>query len=279
MATNNPRSAAFAVSKRALQHCRTSRTASSSPALQCARTFATTPAKAQNESSSKIDQLSRRVEDSERPDDLKSQRPRWSYTPEAMKAPFSPHITKKPSRSVWHVNSDPKKLDQMYVRFLGRDGDKLLPEEIKWLAVTHKSFDYGRRGFNDRLAFLGRQAVVLEVAQSILSAAPKPGAVVADEFNRQPFEHPALARLDNFNAQLPHDVVSREKIEQLAIDVGLDKVLRWKPRLPENLAGSGVQVVLNGAVHAIIGAISLQHGAEVAGKIVRERILSQLALQ
>ncbi|KAG7116514.1 54S ribosomal protein L15 like [Verticillium longisporum] len=179
-----------------------------------------------------------------------------------MKAPFSPHITKKPSRSVWHVNSDPKKLDQMYVRFLGRDGDKLLPEEIKWLAVTHKSFDYGRRGFNDRLAFLGRQAVVLEVAQSILSAPPSPAQ-----------------SLDNFNAQLPHDVVSREKIEQLAIDVGLDKVLRWKPRLPENLAGSGVQVVLNGAVHAIIGAISLQHGAEVAGKIVRERILSQLALQ
>lgn len=86
---------------------------------------------------------------------MKRERPRWSYTPEAMKAPFSPHITKNPARSVWQVNSDPKKLDQMYVRLLGRDGDKLLPEEIKWLAVTHKSFDYGRRGFNDRLAFLG----------------------------------------------------------------------------------------------------------------------------
>lgn len=38
---------------------------------------------------------------------------------------------------------------------LGEDGDKMLSEEVKWLAVTHKSFDQGRRGFNDRLAFIG----------------------------------------------------------------------------------------------------------------------------
>jgi large subunit ribosomal protein L15 len=31
----------------------------------------------------------------------------------------------------------------------------VLDEEAKWLAVTHKSFDHGRRGFNDRLAYLG----------------------------------------------------------------------------------------------------------------------------
>jgi large subunit ribosomal protein L15 len=43
----------------------------------------------------------------------------------------------------------------MYNRLLGRDGEKMLPEEIKWLAVTHKSFDYGRRGFNTKLAYFG----------------------------------------------------------------------------------------------------------------------------
>jgi hypothetical protein len=31
----------------------------------------------------------------------------------------------------------------------------VLSDEVKWLAVTHKSFDHGRRGFNDRLAYLG----------------------------------------------------------------------------------------------------------------------------
>lgn len=53
------------------------------------------------------------------------------------------------------VNEDPRKLDQAYIRMLGHGGDKILTEETKWLAVTHKSFDHGRRGFNDRLAFLG----------------------------------------------------------------------------------------------------------------------------
>jgi large subunit ribosomal protein L15 len=81
------------------------------------------------------------------------ERPRWSYTPEQMKAPFLPRI--KDPRKAWQVNEDPEKLDKMYNKFLGKGGDKVLTEEIKWLAVTHKSFDQGRRGFNDRLAFFG----------------------------------------------------------------------------------------------------------------------------
>jgi large subunit ribosomal protein L15 len=81
-------------------------------------------------------------------------RPRWAHTPPGMKAPIRAH----PGPASYQnskINDDPKKLDAMYIRFLGRDGHKLLSEETKWLAVTHKSFDHGRRGFNDRLAFLG----------------------------------------------------------------------------------------------------------------------------
>ena len=86
-----------------------------------------------------------------------TERPRWSYTPEQMKAPFNPR-TKDP-RKAWEANEDPEKLDAMYIKFLGRGGDKVLTDEIKWLAVTHKSFDQGRRGFNDRLAFFGELRV------------------------------------------------------------------------------------------------------------------------
>lgn len=53
------------------------------------------------------------------------------------------------------VNEDPDKLDKALIRVLGKDGDQMLTDEVKWLAVTHKSFDHGRRGFNDRLAYLG----------------------------------------------------------------------------------------------------------------------------
>ena len=81
------------------------------------------------------------------------EQPRWSYTPPRAQAPFSLRLhSKRPS--FW-VNSDPEVLDKFYIRMLGNGGDKVLSDELKWLAVTHKSFDQGRRGFNDRLAFLG----------------------------------------------------------------------------------------------------------------------------
>lgn len=72
-----------------------------------------------------------------------------------MKGKFRINPIRDIRRTQWTVNEDPAKLDNMYNRFLGRDGDKMLPDEIKWLAVTHKSFDQGRRGFNSRLAYFG----------------------------------------------------------------------------------------------------------------------------
>ena len=83
----------------------------------------------------------------------KAARPRWTHTPERLKAPYSVRL-REPERE-WEVNNDPAKLDGFYNRFLGRGGDQMLTEEVKWLAITHKSFDQGRRGFNDRLAFMG----------------------------------------------------------------------------------------------------------------------------
>ena len=72
-----------------------------------------------------------------------------------MTAPFR---SKPPvANNDFTVNEDPERLDDVYVRILGSGGDKMLTEEVKWLAVTHKSFDHGRRGYNDRLAFLGKR--------------------------------------------------------------------------------------------------------------------------
>ncbi|OHF01893.1 RNase III domain-containing protein [Colletotrichum orchidophilum] len=276
MATNGSRSA-YNLTRHAARHCQSAANPRVASPIQClSRSFATTSSRSAAES--KIDQLSRKTEEADRPDEVR-QRPRWSYTPEAMKAPFSPHITKNPARSVWKVNDDPKKLDQMYVKLLGRDGDKMLPDEAKWLAVTHKSFDQGRRGFNDKLAYLGRQAVILESTSSIVTSSPsKKGAIVPEtKYNRKHFEHPALTSIDNLNVKLPQKVVTKEKIEALALAAGLDKVLRWKPAKPENLSGSGQQIVLNSAVFAIVGAITLQHGADVAGRVIRDRILRPLS--
>lgn len=71
-----------------------------------------------------------------------------------MKAPFASRI--KDPEMAWEANSDPQKVDDMYIRIFGPGGQNMLSEEVKWLALTHKSFDQGRRGFNDRLAYFGR---------------------------------------------------------------------------------------------------------------------------
>lgn len=76
-----------------------------------------------------------------------------------MKAPMQLDFAKSFKNKIWNVNNDPAKLDDMYNRFLGPGGSKMLPEELKWLAVTHKSFDQGRRGFNDKLALMGTYGV------------------------------------------------------------------------------------------------------------------------
>ncbi|KAK7994906.1 hypothetical protein PG990_013679 [Apiospora arundinis] len=223
--------------------------------------------------------------------------PRWDHTPQRMKAPFSPHITKDPSRSVWKVNDSPQKLDDALNHLLGHGGDRLLPEELKWLAVTHKSFDQGRRGFNDRLAFLGKQIATAEAMQGILSSqftAPPPveGAIgevvngMAQESRgipediygdrREPFQHAALERTDELSSVQAMDVLSLKKLQRLAVETGIAEVVRWKPRKPESLKASGMVPVHGGAIYAIIGAISLQHGGKVASRVVRERILRKL---
>lgn len=83
----------------------------------------------------------------------KEARPRWSHTPPAMAAP----VRSRPPRreTPWKVNDNPLLLDSFYIRFLGPGGEKMLSEDTKWLAITHKSFDHGRRGFNDRLSYIG----------------------------------------------------------------------------------------------------------------------------
>lgn len=75
-----------------------------------------------------------------------------------MKAPV--RLRSPVYNNYFFVNNDPARLDEAYDQVLGEGGREMLTDEVKWLAITHKSFDHGRRGFNDRLAFLGIHAQV-----------------------------------------------------------------------------------------------------------------------
>ncbi|KAK4239552.1 ribonuclease-III-like-domain-containing protein [Achaetomium macrosporum] len=257
-----------------------SRSALSSGCTALRRCSGSAPSIAQRVGQSSVRQLSnstaRRTDAVETTTQQQQPRPRWSYTPERMKGPgFSINIVKDPSRTVWQNNDDPAKLDAMYNRLLGPKGDRMLPDEIKWLAITHKSFDQGRRGFNTRLAYFGRLIVALETTRHIM-VTPASSREFPDEFGREPFRHHALANVDKLNVRQPQNIASKENLRKLAIDVGLPEVIRWKPRMPENLESSGLTVVLNTSLFAIIGAISLQHGAEVAQQVFRDKILRRL---
>ncbi|KAI9045405.1 mitochondrial 54S ribosomal protein mL57 [Aspergillus affinis] len=207
------------------------------------------------------------------PTDL-ADKPRWSYTPPRAAAPFSLRIDSK--RPDFVVNSDPKVLDQFYIRMLGNDGEKILSDEIKWLAVTHKSFDQGRRGFNDRLAFLGKRLIQLQASLALAQSPGNAASAKEDAPGRKPFSHPALEGLDNLSLNTKNFLTSKTNIAELARKYEMDKVLRWSPRKPNNLQTSGIDLVLAHTMYAVVGAVSLEKGGHVANQVARERILAPL---
>ena len=176
-----------------------------------------------------------------------AERPRWQYTPPAMVAPvrlrsYKPH-------NEYEVNEDPRTLDQVYQNVLGRGKHLLLTEEVRWLAITHKSFDQGRRGYNDRLAFLGNKHISFSIKfvltilfagkrivdlQTSLALLSSPGSVATDlppdPFERTPFEHPSLDLLPQLNATMRSHMSDRRRLAAVAENYGLLTVLRWKPR-------------------------------------------------
>lgn len=92
----------------------------------------------------------------ENPENSDESLPRWRQTPKRMTMPFRVRPLSK--RPPYVINDKPQVLHDVYDSVFGRqNGYATFPEELRWLAVTHKSFDHGRQGSNDRLAFLGEQ--------------------------------------------------------------------------------------------------------------------------
>ncbi|KAI5211586.1 hypothetical protein AUEXF2481DRAFT_5242 [Aureobasidium subglaciale EXF-2481] len=201
--------------------------------------------------------------------------PRWAATPARMAMPVrarpGPRQRQAPP---FVVNEDPATLDSAYDSFLGKNGSTVLPEEIKWLAVTHKSFDHARRGFNDKLAFLGKRLCDMQCSLALLQS-PDVGLTG----KRLKLLHPALKGLTNVSDFAKNNTLDKERLASLARQYGLDAVVRWTPRNVDNLSSSGVDVVLAHTLYSIVGAVALEKGGDYANKIVRERILNPLGLK
>lgn len=197
-----------------------------------------------------------------------------------MKAPLRAH-PEPASYQDLKINDDPKKLDAMYIRFLGRDGHRLLSEETKWLAVTHKSFDHGRRGFNDRLAFLGKRILELQTSLALLSTGKGskdlPG--YKDPLGRAPFQHPALDGAEALLGTATGFFLHHKQLSALSATYGIPEMVRWWPKRPDKLTASGCDMVYTQAVLAILGGIALEQGGAMANRIAKERVLVPMGLK
>ena len=143
--------------------------------------------------------------------------------------------------------------------------------------MTHKSFDHARRGFNDRLAFLGKRIVDLQASIALLSSPTPPNLDTSNDSNV--YQHPSLLGAENVTLHAKSNVLSKARLARLARDYRIDKVVRWKPRKSDRLESSGIETVLAHTMYSIIGALALQRGGEVAAKTARDRILAPLGLR
>lgn len=123
----------------------------------------------------------------------------------------------------------------------------------------------------------GKRILVLQSNIAVLNGAHEPQST-PDDFGRTPFQHPALANLPKLRSVDLSEALSKGRLGPLAQSYGLDRVTRWKPRYPDRMKTSGIDVVLTQSLLAIIGALALQKGGEVANSVAREKILKPLGI-
>lgn len=71
----------------------------------------------------------------------------------------------------------------------------------------------------------------MEATKDIVSRPATAESRVEDEGGREPLDDQLLRSVDNLLVEGPRDVVGKEKLYDLAMSVGLQDVVRWKPRL------------------------------------------------
>ena len=140
----------------------------------------------------------------------------------------------------------------------------------------------------------------LQTSLALLDAPPTPGRTSSteeDKYGRVPYHQRPLENVENITSYAKEHLLDRQRLAQLADRYGLAGVIRWKPKQVQqdvetfvrvkltcpceqikNLRGSGIDTVLAHTLYAIVGAIALQKGGEVANQTVRHRILNPLGI-
>ena len=119
--------------------------------------------------------------------------------------------------------------------------------ELYRQALTHKSYKKRGNPHNERLEFLGDAVLGSVVGEILYQKFPK--------------------RNEGFLTQMRSKIVSRKTLNKLALEINLNKILRYhKPALHRSLYGN--------ALEALIGAIYLDKGQQKAAEFIQETLLS-----
>lgn len=146
----------------------------------------------------------------------------------------------------------------------------------------------------------GRMIIELQTSLALIQGMTGIEArIPQDKHDRKPFKHVALEGLNTLTEDNKRFALQQRVLADLGESYGLHDVLRWKPRKvstpvvetllvryteadrcgqAKDVKASGIGLVTQQALYAIIGAISLQRGGQVANEVVRERILKPLGL-
>ena len=76
----------------------------------------------------------------------------------------------------------------------------------------------------------GRRIVELQTSLALVHAPPGPEPLMHDQFEREPFQHPALEGLNGFSENCKNRFLDKKRMAKLAESYGLDGVVRWKPK-------------------------------------------------
>ncbi|KAI5802132.1 ribonuclease-III-like-domain-containing protein, partial [Pyronema domesticum] len=193
------------------------------------------------------------------------------------RAPVAPR-----ARKHFQVNDDPAVLNRMYLKLFGKEMG--LSEEVKWQAVTHKSFDHGRQPFNSKLRFFGKRLLQMHASLSLLNSQPtnsteeaKPTVYKSLEGahyqNPEPFVHEDFKNIDAVTQENIEKALDSGLLMPIIKESGLADVMRWKPADGNDLLRSGQGIIAIECFHAIVGALALQKGGEVAAQFIKEKVL------
>jgi large subunit ribosomal protein L15 len=91
----------------------------------------------------------------------------------------------------------------------------------------------------------------------------------------EPFLHNDYKSLENVTSANIDAIMDAKRLEPLINESGLIEIMRWKPARVTDVIGSGQMAIAIECLFAIVGAVALQKGGDVAARLAREKILGK----